>query len=310
MVHVQAHVALNARTAMSRSSVLYYSYRALGVVAPFVPPAVGYWLASQVGTLAYYLYPHGRVALKDNLSHVLGSEADEATIKATALEVFHNLAKNYYELFHKHRLSEEEATSTIVVRDLHHIEEGLRDGRGLIVVSAHFGPFDALWQIGRSLNLLLTAPAEHLEPERLYQYVCGLRDRAWIRFLPIDRPLMELYRALRRGEIVALAGDRDITRSGIVVDFFGAQTRMPDGAVQLALRTGANLTTCFALRQPDNTAVLQVEPVLQMETTGDFERDVRVNVPKVVARMEEWIRRYPGQWLVLHPVWEDARHAA
>jgi lauroyl/myristoyl acyltransferase len=295
---------------MSQSSLLYYSYRALGALAPIVPPSVGYRLASQVGTLAYHLHPRGRDALRDNLYHVLGSEADEATIKATALEVFRNLAKNYYELFHKHRQSEDEATSTIAVHDLHYVQEGLRDGRGLIVVSAHFGPFDAFWQIGRSLNLMLTTPAEHLEPERLYQYVCGLRDREWIRFLPVDRPLMELFRTLRRGEIVALAADRDLTGSGILVRFFGAQARMPDGAVQLALRTGANLTTCFALREPDNTAVLQVEPLLPLERTGDLEHDVRVNVPKVVTRMEEWIRRYPEQWLVLYPIWDDSIDAA
>jgi lauroyl/myristoyl acyltransferase len=295
---------------MSQSPLLYYAYRALGTIAPFVPASVGYRLATQVGVLAYYLHPRGRAALRDNLYHVLDGKADEATITNTALEVFGNLAKNYYELFHKHRLSEDEATSTITVRNLHYIEEGLRDGHGLIIVSAHFGPFDALWQIGRSLDLTLTAPAEHLEPERLYQYICKLRDREWIRFLPVDGPLMELFRTLRRGETVALAGDRDLTRSGILVDFFGARARMPDGAVQLALRTGANITTCFAVRQPDNSAVLQIEPLLHLEKTGDLQNDVRLNVPKVVARLEKWIRRHPGQWLVLQPIWEDSRHAA
>jgi len=295
---------------MSQSSVKYYPYRALGALAPHVPPGLGYRLAAQVGVLAYYLNPRGAAALRSNLYHVLGDKADDNHIKSTALEVFRNLTKNYYDLFHKHTMSEEEATSTITVRNLHYLEEGLRDGTGMIMVTAHFGPFDALWQIGRSLDLTLTAPAEHLEPESLFQYICKLRDKEWIRFLPVDRPLMGLFRALRGGETVALAADRDITGSGILVDFFGAPARLPDGHVQLALRTGANLLTCFALRQPDNSALLQIEPMLQLERTGDFARDVLVNVPKVVARMEDWIRRHPEQWLVLYPIWEDGQDGA
>jgi KDO2-lipid IV(A) lauroyltransferase len=107
-----------------------------------------------------------------------------------------------------------------------------------------------------------------------------------------------------------VAADRDITRSGIVVDFFDAPARLPDGHVQLALRTGAELITCFALRQADNSPTVHIEPPLELEQTGNFERDVRVNVQKVVARMEHWISRYPEQWPMLHPIWRDDQHGS
>ena len=292
---------------MAPELLTYYSYRFLGIVAPVVPRRFGYWIAEYCATLAYRLQRPSPVGLRENLSHVLAVEAGDPAVESTALAVYRNLAKNYFDLFHKHKLSVEQATATTEVRGLHHIEEALADGRGLVVVSAHFGPFDALWQIGRHLNLRLTAPAEHLEPERLYQYICGLRDREWIRLLPVDRPLMEIFRALQRGEIVALAADRDITGSGIQVKFFGAPARLPDGPVRLALRTEANLLTCFALRDQDNNAVLHIEPPLQLERTGDLALDVQVNVRKVAAKLEEWIRRHPDQWLVLQPVWSDGR---
>jgi KDO2-lipid IV(A) lauroyltransferase len=293
---------------MSHSLLSYCAFRLMGGLAPLLPPRLGYWLAEQAGSVAYHLGLPSPTALRGNLYHVLGTDGDDNNVEHVALDVFRNLAKNYYDLFHKHALSIEEATSSIEVRGLHHIEEGLRNGRGLIVASAHFGPFDAVWLIGRRLDLNITAPAEHIKPERLYRYVCKLRDKEWITLLPVDRPLMGLVRALRRGELVAIGADRDITGSGIVVDFFGAPATLPDGAVQLALRTGASLLTCFAVRQPDNTAVLEVEPALHLESTGDFERDVLVNVRKVAARMEDWIGRYPGQWLVLYPIWEDGRY--
>jgi lauroyl/myristoyl acyltransferase len=293
---------------MSQSLLSYCAYRVLGSVAPLVPRRLGYWLASQIGSLAFYINRRGANALKENLSHVLGKEADEVTITAIAREVFRNLAKNYFDLFHKPALTDEKISASVTVTGLHHVEKALAGGKGLVATAAHFGPFDALLQMGPSLNLKLTAPAEHLKPERLYQYVCRLRARKWITFLPIDGPLVGLVRALRRGEAVAVAADRDITRSGILVDFFGAPARLPDGHVQLALRTGAKLVTCFGLRQPDNSSLLHIEPALELEETGDFERDVRVNVRKVVARLEEWIGRYPEQWLMLYPIWRDAKN--
>lgn len=129
-----------------------------------------------------------------------------------------------------------------------------------------------------------------------------------MKLIPIDGPLLGLVRALRRGQAVAVAADRDITGSGIVVDFFDAPARLPDGHVQLALRTGAELLPMFALRHADSSPVVQVEPPLELERTGNFEQDVQVNVQKVVARMEDWIRRYPEQWPMFYPIWRDGEH--
>lgn len=290
---------------MSQSLVTYYLYRVMGSVAPLLPPRFGYWLASRLSVLLFYLNPRGASTVKENLYHVLGDGTDEAIINATAREVFRNLGKNYYDLFHKHSLSDEEISASVAVEGLDYLRNALAEGRGLIVTTGHFGPFDGVVHIAPSLNLKLTAPAEHLHPEKLYQYVSGLRARDWITFVPVDGPLLGLIRALRRGEIVAVAADRDITGSGVTVDFFGAPARLPDGHVQLAMRAGTKIVTCFGLRQPDSSSRLYIEPPLELEDTGRFERDVRVNVAKVVARLEEWIGRYPEQWIMLHPIWRD-----
>jgi lauroyl/myristoyl acyltransferase len=293
---------------MNQSLLSYYLYRVMGSIAPLIPPRFGYWLASQLGVAAFYLNPSGAEVVKENLSHVLGEAANEATIKATARQVFRNLLKNYYDLFHKHSLSDEEISASVTIVGLHHAEKALAAGKGVIATSGHFGPFDALMQLGPSLNLRFTGPAEHIKPEKLYQYMCRLRARDWITLLPIDGPLFGLFRALRRGEVVGVAADRDITGSGISVDFFGAPARLPDGHVQLAMRTGAKVVTFFGLRQADNSTLLHVEPPLELEDTGDFDRDLRVNVRKVVARLEEWISRYPEQWLMVQPIWRDAKN--
>jgi KDO2-lipid IV(A) lauroyltransferase len=295
---------------MSQLALKYYPYRALGALAPRVAPGLGHRLAAQAGMVAYYLYPRGAAALRENLHNVLGDRGTQERVKSTALEVFRNLGKNYYDLFHNDGVPNDQAMASITVKGLQHLRDALERGNGVVVASCHFGVFDGLWALAPALDLRITAPAEHLQPEKLYEYICRLRARDWINFVPIDGPLLSLFRALRDGEIVAVAADRDITHSGILVDFFEARARLPDGHVQLALRSGADLLTCFALRQPDDTALLEVEPSLRLERTGDLERDVKSNVPKVVARMEHWISRYPEQWLMLFPIWRDAENVS
>jgi KDO2-lipid IV(A) lauroyltransferase len=115
---------------------------------------------------------------------------------------------------------------------------------------------------------------------------------------------LELFRALRRNEVVGLAADRDLTESGIVVDFFGAPARLPDGYAQLSLRTGAPIIAGFSQRLPDNAFVAHLEPPLELEDTGDRSRDVRAGVEKVVSIMERYIGAHPEQWVMSVPIWQ------
>ena len=65
--------------------------------------------------------------------------------------------------------------------------------------------------------------------------------------LPLDgRVLGTLAQRLRQGALVALVADRDLSRSGIDVEFFKGTARMPAGPALLALKTQAPLITAFS----------------------------------------------------------------
>jgi lauroyl/myristoyl acyltransferase len=112
-------------------------------------------------------------------------------------------------------------------------------------------------------------------------------------------------RALKKNEIVGLASDLDITKSGIVVNFFNAPARLPDGYAQLALKTGAPILPAFCVRKADNTFEGYAEPALELKSTGDFAADVRAGVEQIVRIMEKWIGAHPEQWVMFHKIWEN-----
>jgi hypothetical protein len=78
----------------------------------------------------------------------------------------------------------------------------------------------------------IEAVAEHLQPERLYQYVVSLRASKGIKIIPIDSFLRPIFRALRNNELVGLAADRNLTGTGTLIDFFGAPALLPDGSYE------------------------------------------------------------------------------
>ncbi|MFQ5813245.1 MAG: lysophospholipid acyltransferase family protein [Anaerolineae bacterium] len=285
----------------------YYLHRLLGLVVPLIPPGLGYPLAARLGDLFYCLEKVTRADVCDNVTHILGGRQKAVgDSEAIVRGVFHNMAKNYYDLFRVPTLSLAEIARLVKIEGWEHVERVLSKGKGLILVTAHFGNTDIVAQVLTLREIPVVVPAEHLKPEVLFQYICSLRASKGLRLIPIDGPLLGLFRALRRNEAVGLAADRDITESGLVVDFFGAPARLPDGYAQLSLRTGAPIIVGFGQRLSDNTFVAHLEPPLELETTGDRARDVRAGVEKVVAIMERYIGEHPEQWVMSVPLWQMA----
>ena len=100
---------------------------------------------------------------------------------------------------------------------------------------------------------------------------------------------------------------------GMMLPFFGAETRMPVGAAELALRTGALVMPMFCRRTKGGRFDVFAEPPMEMVATGNHEEDVRTNTLQILAAIESCVRQDPGQWIVLESIWDredDARSRA
>jgi lauroyl/myristoyl acyltransferase len=275
---------------------------------PLVPPRVGYAIFSRLGNLAYSRAATSRENVHDNLRHVLGAQANPGRIEEVARQVFQNQARNYYDLFRVASLSADQIRRLVAVNGMDNAEQALSAGKGLIVSSVHLGNADVVMQRFALEGYAITGVAEHLQPEKLHQYVASLRASKGIKVLPTDGFLRPLFRALRNNEIVGLAADRIEGESGMLIEFFGAPALLPDWHVRLALRTGAKLLLTFSLRKPDNTFEVVVEPTLDLENTGDREQDTRAGMAQLVARLEKHIGRHPEQWVMFQPIWKLPEH--
>lgn len=286
---------------------MYYLYRLGGVLAPRLSSSAVEALASFLGKLFYCLDARGRENVRDNMRHVLGASASPERIDAAARAVHRNLILNYLDLFRIPTLSPNALRSRVKVEGMDIVLEALAEGKGLIGGSAHFGNPDTVAQVFALWGYPVLAPVEHVRPEPMFNYLRRLRETFGNTYIPVDGPLIALVRRLKAGGIVALALDRDPTGSGVVVDFFGAPAHLPDGAVRLALRTGAPFVVglSYRLGHPRGHYHVKIERV-ELASTGDRQTDVLAGMAQVARVLERLIAQAPEQWVLTTPIWKIA----
>jgi phosphatidylinositol dimannoside acyltransferase len=181
------------------------------------------------------------------------------------------------------------------------IDDALAAGRGAILALPHSGNWDmaGVWVVQHYGPF--TTVAERLKPESLYQRFIDYRETLGFEMLPLTggkRPPFEvLAERLQDNRIICLMAERDLTRKGVEVDFFGEPTRMPAGAAKLAIETGAALLPVHCHNTPDSW-------VFDVSGPRDISSgDVNVITQALADSFAVGIAAHPADWHMLQPQW-------
>lgn len=284
--------------------VLWLAYILLGRLSP----RILYGIAHVVGDGAYLTRTPARRAVMANMRRVMGPDVPEGEVRRTAREAFRNATRYYADLISLPRLDVEEfSRERLELEGVEYLEEARASGRGAVMVGAHFGNPEMAVQGLSAVGIHLYALSEPLSPPALSEFTHWLRSHHGHEYRTVSfSAIKEAMRRLKRGGIVALLLDRDVGGTGVPMEFFGAEAKIPVGAVDLALRTGADLIPAWAWRIEGYRFRAYICPPLEVVRTGDFDEDVRENTRRLLAIFEGYLSRDPGQWAVLEPIWPDS----
>ncbi|MGI8588551.1 MAG: lysophospholipid acyltransferase family protein [Chloroflexia bacterium] len=284
----------------------YYGLRIGVVLAAIIPRRLAYWFCSVIGNIAFFGNGPARRATQDNMRHVLGPDAEGRRLNKVCRAIFRNAVKNYYELLCLPGLSEADLKKRVRAVGREHIDNALKGGRGVIIFSGHIGNFNLVAQMARFYGWPANIVAEQMAPPKLHEFMNGLRSRFGLKLIPLGPAAVKgIYHALRSNEVIGLAADRDLTSSGVPVEFFGEVTELPSGLAALSLRLKAPLLPVHVVRKANDSSVVTIYPPLQFARTGDRELDTLLGTQQIAHVVEEMIRKTPEQWVVLQHVWPD-----
>ena len=283
----------------------YYVLRLANLLLSRLPVRMLYAIARAFGDGAYLFRARARKDVAANMRHVMGPEAGEREVRRAAREVFRNATRYYADLFHIQRLDIQAfSRDRLDIEGIEHLEEAQRSGRGAVIVGAHFGSPEISVQGVAAVGLSIFGFTEPLEPPALSDFTHWLRSHHGHVYRTVGyRAIKEAMQRLKRGGLIAVLLDRDVTGTGTPMPFFGAEAKIPIGGIDLALRTGADLIPAKSWRLPGYRFRVRIEPPLDVVRTGDLDADVRANAERVLAVLEEQIRSDPGQWTVLESIW-------
>jgi len=262
-----------------------------------LPSRVVYRLADLAGDTWRRMAPARRRLVAANLARVCGATGRPTrgrAFDALVARAFRHYARYYVELLRipHYRLS--------AIDDLVRIEPwsehdaALRAG-ATILVSSHTGNFEPFGSFVAAHGYRATVPIEEIEPPELYEFLRSRRGGGSVTIVPLRQSRRPVVEALRRGEVVGIVGDRDITGQGIEVEMFGHVTTVPTGPASLALLTGAPIIAGRCLRiGPDRFAAGGVH--IAWEPSGDRRADIASLTRLLAARYEMDIGEAPEQW--------------
>lgn len=282
-------------------------------VAGKLPEAIADRIFQLAATALYRRRGSAVTQLAKNLRRVLADTATPQTLAATVQAGLRSYARYWKETCRLEGMDIDAVYRRALsgTTGMEAVERAHAEGRGMIVALPHSGNWDiAGLMVSRHLGGITTV-AERLQPDAMYHRFLAHRESLGMEVLPLtggEAPVSGiLMDRLRAGGIVCLIADRDLTRSGVPVSFFGEETRMPAGPAMLAARTGAELRAVhLSYTERDGSTPPGWRHIIgpAIELTGDRLRDTVSRATQTMAdQFAVHIARHPADWHMMQPFW-------
>jgi KDO2-lipid IV(A) lauroyltransferase len=230
---------------------------------------------------------------------------DASALERMLRAAFRQTARYYLEVARASNIAPSALTDRLVIETPEVVEAAV-DGGATILVGLHFGVVElpAAYFASRA-GKPVTIPMETIDDPGLQAWFERSRGVAGVRIVGLREARRELRAALRRGELVGLVADRDITGGGIPVDFFGARASLPVGPGLLAIETGARVFVASVRRAERGRYRGRIEAV-PVPVDGTRRERLTAFLEAEAGAFERAISVAPEQWWALfQPIWPD-----
>ena len=283
-----------------RQRAAYLSYRSVWGLAARLPEPVARRAPRRIAQVWYRLAsPRQRRQVRANLRRVV-PDASPSDLQDLVRDAYTSYARYWLDSFRLHTM-DGVAVADSPAEGLGYVDAFRDSGQGGLFATAHLGSWDvgAFFTAQRRWGMVVVA--EVVEPRRLFERFVWLRRQAGIDVIPLVRGgnmLDQLeQRVAQQGALATLLADRDLTRKGPIVEFFGEPCRLPPGTAALARRTGRPVAIGAFVTRGDGFYGVVHAPVQV------HERSVYDGTQRVAHELEALIYRFPEQWHVFVPNW-------
>lgn len=281
----------------------YFLYRLGEFLALHLPLKASYWLALRIADIFYVLNWRDRQIVKNNLRIAL--KEDEKNVARYSRSIFRNFAKNLVEFFRFSKVDISFLKKFVKIEGQEYFDQAFAAQKGIIGMTAHLGNWELCGAVASVLGYPLDVVVLSHRHRLVDDFFTRKRAEKGIRVIPIKSSIKEFISVLRNNRMLVLAGDRNFSKNGIEVNFFGKSAWMPVGMAMLALRLKSPVIPGFLIREKDNSFRLIIEKPIVYKASGNLDTDLKNFTRRCLEVIEKYVRQYPEQWAVFGQVWEN-----
>ncbi|MGC1362909.1 MAG: lysophospholipid acyltransferase family protein [Silvibacterium sp.] len=282
-------------------AIVWVLVKVLGALPRWAARALG----AGVGAAAFFLMRRLRKTGLRNLELAF-PEKTTGELQRILRELYRNLGWLLGEFCQMPNYTRENTRSFLRYEGLEHYLAARERGKGVLIVTGHLGA----WELSSYYHSLMGYPMgmviRRLDNAKVDGLVNAIRCLHGNRVLHKDDFARGLLGAMRHGETVGILMDTNMTPpQGVFVPFFGRLACTASGLARVALRTGAAVLPGFMVWEgAERKYVLRFGEEIPVVSTGDDEADALANTARFTAVIEDYVRRYPEQWLWVHRRWK------
>lgn len=256
--------------------------------------------------LLYPLIKSRRRVAKKNLRIAFPDKSD-AELNRLVYASFENLIITFTEIFNISNMSEKQIKEYVQFENGEMLQKLYDDGRGLILLSAHYGNWEFMAMAGAyHLNLDMLIPVKLLKNWFVDRIINKNRTACGNKVINMDKAAFEMLKQLKSGKAIALLADQSAhENSDIYVSMFGKPTLTYKAPAELALKYNIPLTFNYCERQGDGKYIIKSE-LVKSEDLEFTKEGVAELTQRHSNMLEAVLRRNPAQWVWAHKRWKHS----
>lgn len=281
----------------------YIGYKILEFIAVVTPYPVTYLIAV-FGARLWFLSGVDVKIVKNNISKVLNIDFNSRETRKIAIDIFSNWGRNIVDFLKHSIISREKLKERVEVKGFENLDNALKKGKGIVILTAHIGNFE--WGACRVAieGYNIWALSLYRENRLTRNFFKSKRLSKGLKTLYVNR-MLNIFRILKNNEIVAIPSDWNPTgKTERTFKFFGKTAYLPIGALQIALKSGAELIPVFIWRKNKYNHSMVIENPIELIREGDKEKLINENMEKIIKVIEEHIESHISEWEMFHNIWK------
>ncbi|MDD5130186.1 MAG: ELM1/GtrOC1 family putative glycosyltransferase [Candidatus Omnitrophica bacterium] len=277
-------------------------FRAASFFTFFLPLSFSLFLGRRLGDLIYLFDRRHRAIAYSNIRKTVADNLDCASSARITRKAYQAFGQNLVEISFIPRINKKYIDKYIKIENKDYMLQAFKRGKGIIFLIVHEGN----WELSNIICANLGIP-----------FVLFVRDQGFPRLNALlnayrlkhgvlvhkGAGVRQLIEVLKSNQSVGMTVDQG-GKKGQLVSFFGKEASMSTGAVKMALKHDCAIIPIFYTRIKGPYIKVILDQVFTADRSGDSEKDLQQNLQRLISIYEEYLRKYPHEYLWTYKIYK------